>query len=330
MASFFPSYDKFGKGVEKNEARSNGPGRYFAVYFRKFWSLCFVNLIYLIVLLPVVAVCWTLTNLVTTFGYGNIFTYLLCFLPSICLAPANAGITKVTRDFVREEPGFIWSDFWESAKKNLKQSFAVSAIGYVGTALFILTGSFYYGLIDGSSFLSMIPFAMCVSLAFIFLFVLMYAQLMVVTLDLKLKPLIKNAAILSIVALGKNFLAAFLCIVFLGMYALVIYLGLGSYGALVLMLLLTVMIIFALVSYTANYITFPVIQKYIIEPYYAANPDQTAEGVIQAMNKEPEDKGEEEEERELPEYVYENGRMVHRSVIENEQLFKDMGNEDKK
>lgn len=326
--SLFPNYDKFGSGVDKNEVRSNGPARYFAVYFRKFWSLAFVNLIYLLIFLPVTALCLFLVNLVFNAGLGNSVSYILCFAPIILLAPANAGMTKVTRDFVREEPGFVWSDFWESAKKNLKQSFAVSVIGYLGAALFVLAGLFYYSAIDPNNFLSMIPFALCVSLAFVFIFILMYAQLMVVTLDLKLKPLMKNAAILSIVALGKNFLAVILCAVFLALYGFVFYLGLGSYGALILTVVLTFMIIFALISYTMNYITFPVIQKYIIDPYYKANPNETADAVLKAMD--PDRDEETQEEIELPEYVYENGRMVHRSVIENEQLFKDRGNEDKK
>lgn len=324
--SLFPNYDKFGSGVDKTAARSNGPARYIAVYFRKFWSLAFVNLIYLMVFLPVTALCLFLIHLVYTAGQGNAVTYLLCFAPSILLAPANAGITKVTRDFVREEPGFVWSDFWESARKNLKQSLAVSLLAYLGTALFILVGSFYYSAIDPNSFLSMLPFALCVSLAFVFVFILIYAQLMVVTLDLKLKPLLKNAAILSIVALGKNFLAVLLCAAYLAIYGFVLYLGLGSYGALILLCALTFMVLFALISYTANYIAFPIIQKYIIDPYYKANPNETAAAVLEAIQSDDEAS---DDAVELPEYVYENGRMVHRSVIENEQLFKDMGKEKK-
>lgn len=321
----FPSYDKFGAGVDKSEEKVYGIGRYFAVFFRKFWSLSFVNLIYLLIFLPVLALILFLMNVASDIQFG----YLIAFAPIILLAPANAGITKITRDFAREEPCFVWADFWESAKKNLKQSFALSVITYIGAVLFFLVGSFYFELVDMSNFLTLIPFALCLTLAIVFIFILMYAQLMIVTLDLKMKPLMKNAAILSIVALGKNFLALIACAVFLGIYAFVFYLGLGMQGALILTIALTFMIIFALISYTVNYVTFPVIQKYIIEPYYSQNPGETAEG-IKSLEKDASEDEDGEEEQELPEYVYENGRMVHRSVIENEQLFKDRGNEKNK
>ena len=327
---FFPSYDKFGAGVDKTTERSNGFGRYFAVFFRKFWSLSYVNLIYLIIFAPLAALTLLLVNLVTNAGAGGPATYALCFAPMIFLAPANAGITKITRDFGREEPCFIWADFWESAKKNFKQSLALSVIAYLGAALFLVAGSFYYAMAASSdSFLSMLPMAICIVLFAVFLFLLMYAQLMIVTLDLKMKPLLKNAAILSLVALGKNVIALLGCGIFIAIYAYVFYLALGNLGALILLTVLTFMLFFAFISYTVNYVTFPVIKKYIIDPYYKANPGETAEG-LKISNSESEAEADEQEEAEKPEYVYENGRLVHRSVIENEQLFRDNGNEKNK
>ena len=319
MAKLFGNYDRPGPGVSRGADEGHGFGRYFVVLFRKFWSLAFVNVIYLIVLIPVVAIVSGLVALAIRGGYGsNGVVLLLCFAPVILLAPANAGITRITRDFGRGEPCFVWQDFWESAKKNWKQSVVVSVIGYVGISAFVMVISFYYSLMGGG-LLSKLPFGFALVLLFLFLSMLMYLQLMAVTLDLKLKPMLKNAAILSIACLGKNFLALLGVAIYLGLYAWIFYLSLSMQGALILLVVLTLMLIAALVSYTLNYIAFPVIQQYIVDPYYRENPDQTAEGLRAAVEK----AAEEASESELPEYVYENGRMVHRSVAQSRSIFDD-------
>ena len=83
------------------------------------------------------------------------------------------------------------------------------------------------------------------------------------------------------------------------------------------------LLLFSLLSYTANSFAFPVLRKTVIDPYYAQNRSETAEAVLERLEH-PE---EEQEDDTLPEYVYENGRMVHRSVIENAAVFDDRGRE---
>ena len=65
--------------------------------------------------------------------------------------------------------------------------------------------------------------------------------------------------------------------------------------------------------YSVNFITFPALKKFIIDPYYEKNKDKTSESLD----------SEEQSGKPLPEYVYHNGRMVHRSVLEAETLFND-------
>lgn len=326
MAGFFGNYDKAGPGVSRNEVRSNGPIRYFAVFFRKFWSLALVNLFYFINLIPVALACLGLVNLALSLGYGdNGVILMLCFFPVIFLAPGNAGITKITRDFAREEPCFVWQDFIESARKNFKQSLAVSIFAYLGTLVFIMAFTFYYGMMNNDSFLSKFPFAITLVLCVLFVSMVIYLQLMVVTLDLKIGKIFKNAVILAVACLGKNIIAVLAIAVYCGLYAFIFYLSLGLQAAIIILIAVTVMVIFALISYTANYIAFPQVSKFVIEPFYRNNPDKTAEGILSGSGSDEADDG---EERELPEYVYENGRMIHRSVIESRSVFDDKGRED--
>ena len=99
----------------------------------------------------------------------------------------------------------------------------------------------------------------------------------------------------------------------------------ATQAAIVLFVAMTLMLFFALLAYSANFMAFPTILRCIIEPYYEAHPEETSQGLLH-----PEDIKHPEEEGQPPEYVYENGRMVHRSVAEKHSIFEDQGNPDDK
>jgi len=86
-------------------------------------------------------------------------------------------------------------------------------------------------------------------------------------------------------------------------------------GLMLPLILITGLFLVGWVLFTVSYFVFPNIKKFAIDPYYKDNIGKTAEGVREKI------KGIDEydpSDDELPEYVYDNGRMVHRSVIENE------------
>ena len=84
----FNNYLKEGKGVSKEQ---NTPRLilFFQIYFRKFWNLISLNLLY-------IAFC----------------------IPIITIGPATAAMTKILRNYAREEHAFLWGDFLETFKKN--------------------------------------------------------------------------------------------------------------------------------------------------------------------------------------------------------------------
>lgn len=319
MAGLFGFFDfnKEGPGVSKDQPKKSAFFLYFEILFRKFWGLVTVNLIYCLYFIPVLVVCFFLVHITRKVAGENALLFLLCFSPVILLGPANAGITKVTRDFVREEPGFIWSDFHESFRKNWKQSIAVSIFQYVGGVALFGALTFYYGLLQKGG-LYVIPFYLAVSLTFFYIVIQFYLQLMVVTLDLSLKNIFKNAVFLSILALGKNILALLAVSLLVVIEAVLIFYSFGSYAGMLLMLAYSGMLFFALVSYTINSFAYGSVKKFIIDPYYEQNLLETTEGVKQVL------KSGKKNEVELPEYVYEDGRLIHRSIIEKELEFEEL------
>ena len=72
--------------------------------------------------------------------------------------------------------------------------------------------------------------------------------------------------------------------------------------------------------YIMAFFTFPPIKKYILDPYYESHPEETSKPLNENEDDESVETEEVVEEKEQPEYVYHNGRMVHRSIFEREKL----------
>ncbi len=310
MAKGFKLYnfEKEGKGVRRSENKS-GIVRYFAILFRKFWGICKVSLICSIFVIPAALITASLIYMMTVYEL-NEFMYVLCFAPCIILGPVITGAIKITRDFSREEPVFIWSDFIKAAKDNFKQSIIVSAINYAVMALLYIAVSFYFAKINGSIFY-VAMFGLGMLFTIIFLFMQYYLSLMIVSMNLSLKQLYKNAVIFSIVCLWKNFLTTIILAAVAALIAVMIIFS-TAFGALVpIWIVLTFGFLIGFMLYTVAFISYPSIKKFAIDPYYEQHKEETAEAV--------KNKTEDDEDEELPEYVYENGRLVHRSVIENNE-----------
>ena len=162
-------------------------------------------------------------------------------------------------------------------------------------------------------------FPLCLLGAFVVLTIQHYIYTMSVVFELSVKDIIKNAIILTFVSIGTSIL----CLIFVAFFAFVVLSFLMfAFQYPILFGFLTILLaafLFGFYFFTISFITHPVLQKYIVEPYYKANPEKTS-AVIQKTSF-IEDR--EELIKETPEFVYHNGRMVHRSVLESEALFDD-------
>lgn len=317
----FNNYNKPGPGVLKNEGYE--PNRftlYFQLLGRKFWNLCVLNLVFSLFTVPFIGCSILLYNLLGRFEFiavlGFQFHFLFSLFPFAFFGPVLGAVFKIARDFAREEPVFIFSDFVLTIKKNVTKPICISIISYVLFTCLTFALPFYY-LQPGVGVYLFFP--LCLLAAFVVVTMQHYIYVMSVVFDLSVKDILKNALILSFVAIGNSILSMFtlLFVVFvvISMLALAF-----SYPILFgFLLILLVCFLLGFYYFTISFITHPVLQKYIVEPYYKANPQKTS-AVIHDTSLIHED---ESKNKELPEYVYHNGRMVHRSVLESESLFDD-------
>ncbi len=320
----FNNYNKPGKGVSKNEKQKNGIARFFELYFRKFWSICILNIIIVLCAIPFLAASYGIFSLI---GKGSLaltenfqLRMIISLVPFAFFGPVFAGGLRITRDFVREEPVFMWGDFVSTIKKNLKQTIIFSIISYIGVAAFSYAIPAYYYL---EGFTKYILFPLTMIAALIFLFTQYYYYIMAITCNLTVKQLIKNSVILSMACIIRNlFLTVILGIIFVAICAMAIY-GIATPILFAIVLMFVTFFAIGFILYSISFMSFPAIKKYIIDPYYMQNPEETLEGSKTEENTESD--GEEEELSAQPksEYVYHNGRMIHRSALEEDALFDD-------
>lgn len=115
---------------------------------------------------------------------------MVCCIPIVTIGPAIAGMTYVLRNFATEKPVFLVSDFFDAFKSNWKQSFALSVIFGVVSVVSGLS-FFWYFANSAGSWLMLIPLGLCILLCLVLLFMQFYVYLMAVTVELKLKYIIK-------------------------------------------------------------------------------------------------------------------------------------------
>lgn len=333
-------YDRPGPGVDKDGPKKPRIVVFFEVFFRKFFNLCKLNLLFLIPVVAVAAIIYLVMNLLLLAGINNLFVALI---PVVLIFPFVAGLTYVTRNYAREEHAFIFSDFKDSVKENWGKFLIHGIITYALFCLFYISITFYSANLSTNQFFY-IPFCLCIFLAIITLFMQFYIPVMIVTFDLKLIQIYKNALIFAFVGALKNLL---LLVIFAAMFVLSYLLLVISYALIIVLFLLWIFLAFAFISFLVNFTVYPLIEKLMIIPYYAKQEgEDEAEGGKEtedassdhsddtAMESETQaEEGEEVSKPQKVEYVYENGRLIRKYSDDIEPIFEDkriLGNPDKK
>lgn len=242
---------------------------------------------------------------------------VLCYAPLILLAPIICIAFRLCRDYVRGEPVFFWHDIWDTFKKNWWQSLLIGLIQYIVTAILVIALKLY-GSFSEDGLLFVICFAIALLLTYIFTTMHLYIYLMQVTLDLNLRKIYKNSLLFSVIGLFRNILVVLITAIVVALIFFLYVYGLSVPLIMSLTITLAIVFLFGWWFFTVTYIVYPKIQQLVIDPYYEELSKKNLKNDV-SVN----DQSEEEADDEEPEYVYYNGKMVHKSIYEKEVLFKD-------
>ena len=201
----------------------------------------------------------------------------LTFLVLLTFGCVMAGSVYLFRGMIRDEHIFIWHDFWHCIKKNFKQAIPFGIFDLAITAI-IMYDIVFFNLNYAQSIATMMMFFASLILAVLYIIMRMYIYPMMITFDLSLGKLFKNALLFTILGIKRNAVAVLIiaAITAIDFFMIGVFLPVG--------ILLPFVIVFSLLTYTGVYWAYPVISKYMIEPYY--NKDGTPKSAVAAGDSE--------------------------------------------
>lgn len=290
MSIFFNSkkFYKPGPGVEADEPKKRAFFRFFELYGRKIWKYIEINAIYFVILLPMILFIYSRIYLVgynaaESYGFELIdfytffmecsvmyiayvprwLQYILIAASAIAYGPAKAGITYVMQNFSEERHAWL-TDIWEKAKENLGQSIF---FGILDLIVYILT---YYNLVvaPGSSGLENISKYVTVLVFVIYGFMKRYIYQMIVTIQLSIPQILRNAWLLAFIGIFRN---VGVSLVNGGLWVLLVIL-IAKFEILEIPLLL--LFIYSFTMFLGVFATRPLIRKYLVEPALAQQASQ--------------------------------------------------------
>lgn len=286
--------------------------RYFKLLGRRFWKLVSLNIMMIPMILPILIIFYatisaektpianhaifsqlyganlidptpTTTTLLDLFGaqrsisvYNDIGTYVIIGVCVLFLAVTwgwqNVGSTYILRSMVRGEPVFLMSDYAYAVRRNLKQGFLLGLIDVV--AIFLLVFDFTYFMGMPSSFWTDVCYFAIMALSILYFFMRFYIYLLLVTFDMSLKKIFKNALIFSILGMKRNFMGVLGIVLITSINVVLFALFAMTPLGIAIPLILPFLYYLAVTSFTSAYSAYPIIDRYMIEPYKHLNEDE--------------------------------------------------------
>ena len=198
-----------------------------------------------------------------------VIAILLAFLV-ITYGWQKVGSIYVTRGLVRGDSVFVFSDYFYAIKKNFKQGFVLGLIDCL--IMFVLAYDFVYFYNSTPSWLTNFMYVMIFALIILYMIFRFYTYLMIVTFNIKLTKVFKNALIFTVLGIKRNIMALLGLALVTAFAVVLIYLfvpmGLG------VTIVLPLIYYLGVCAFIYTYAAYPIIQKYMIDP---VQPIQTSE-----------------------------------------------------
>ncbi len=196
-----------------------------------------------------ISVPTTLTYIFYGLGLLTLFTFGL----SMC------GTTYIVRNIVKGEPIFFMHDFWSTIKRNWKQGLI---FGIIDIALcFLIFYDIIFFAANAGSYMTSVMFYGAVAIGIIYFVMRYYIYVMMISFELSLYKLIKNALIFTAVGIKRNILGT-LGIIVLAMFSYGLLMVFPPLGAIV-----PFIITLAIGQFIAIYTSWPKIYSIMVEPY---------------------------------------------------------------
>jgi len=212
MGLFSSMFTKEGKGVDKNAPEKNRFFLFFELYFSHFFSFVTLNFVYCIAMLPLFFGVYISMDFSSGWPFkfsGDLTGLILLVISLFTSFPMTSGFTFVLRNIQRREHAWIIRDMFKHAKLNYKKSVINGLVQII--IYFLLYNAFVtYRYMFGNTFGFIMSYVV-ILLFIIFMWMQYYMNLMIVTFDLELKQIYKNALIFAVAKFPVNLLITIIC-----------------------------------------------------------------------------------------------------------------------
>jgi uncharacterized membrane protein YesL len=295
-----------GKGVDPGEDTTPNLSYFFKLIFRKFSNLITLNLMMFAMVLPIAIAVYVFfngpqmptmsspaysalmgaqlagaggselltklmhilpqVNFITYNSYASWLPYVLIAVLAITWGWQNTGVTYILRGLVRGDGVFMFSDYFYAIKKNFKQGLILGLMD--AGIIIVLIIDFMYTWSARSNYWSYLMFFAVTALIIVYLFMRMYIYLMMITFNISLYKMLKNALIFTALGIKRNLMAGLGILLCIALWAALAFIGL-QYN-LGFLIFVPALIMFSLIAFISVYCAYPVIKKYMIDPITVA------------------------------------------------------------
>ena len=265
----FGGYQNAGPGIDPNAPKKKPFFRYWELMWRNFGKIISLNLIYTLLHAPLLLSM--IVYLETNNKFTGAMTIFLLALQFVLEGPTMAGCTRVLRLIVLDKAFFLGEEFKKGFQQNFRAAFLYWCIDGLVLAS-VIAGYYVYpqiALETGSRGIY-IPYGISLAAALILLFMNYYIMPLQAATTLKKRTVVKNAFMLVGLSLKECVLTTVCAAAMLGI--MVLLLLVNSY-----FMFLFAFFPAAMIGYTVLFIHYPVIQKYVINPYYEQRGEQNPE-----------------------------------------------------
>lgn len=261
----FSNYNKVGPGVSKNPEDKLPVFRFIDLYFSHLSKLILLNFIFLLVIVPFAMLMIAEYYLGAESNAYIVLFHIMFILMGVFVGPAICGFTKLCRNMSCERPVFLWHDYWRAFKSNFKQGAAMGVIDMVFIDAMSVAFPLYYGYSTTQSFFYL-PFAVCLICSVIFLMMHFYIYLLIVSTNLSLWKILKDSFFLTSIEIKISFINLIVTAALVIITA--IFFPITAF---------MIVIVPSFLGFLYSFNCFPMIRKYVIQPWYDQRGEKNPE-----------------------------------------------------
>ena len=265
----FRSYENAGPGIDPRAPKKKPFFRFWELMRRNLSKLFLLNLLYSMMHIPIMASLVVFME--TDNKFTNAMTVFLLLVQLLIEGPTLAACARIQRLIVLDKAFFFGEEF----KKGFQQNFGAGFFYWLIDALVIaslISGHETYPAIaaETGSKAVFIPFGITVAIALVLLFMNYYIWALQAATKLNKRTVLKNAFMLSGLSLKE-------CLITTVGSALMIGMIVGLWWINSALLFFAAFFPAAFIGYLVMFVHYPVIQKYVINPYYEETGERNPE-----------------------------------------------------